>query len=194
MVNTKKGRNFYNYSEDMGIFGPIDDKKALEIVRENINIITEETWQSMVNVNSKRGGGVTGQSGDQIMWNIIIKAQYEIPDYIISAGLDIPTNYPYGDPSIFVACAILNKYANAAKEDKKMMSSALTKIKKDGIQGLVDELTKVYCDNIEKSRIKPKLYDHQKEDAIRVLAESFAFYPQIADVIEKNNENQRKRK
>lgn len=178
----------------MGIFGPIDDKKALEIIRDNIDIIAEETWKSMVDVNATRGGGVTGLSGDQIMWNIIVKAQDEIPEYIRTAGLDIPADYPYGDPSVFVACAIMNKYVNATKEDKKMLSSGLLKIKKDGLQGLVDTLTKVYCDNIEKSRIKPRPYDHQKEDAIRVLAESFAYYSQIFEARENDNKgNQRKR-
>ena len=175
----------------MGIWGfiPIEDKKALEIIRENIDIITQETWNAMITVNASRGGGASGLDGDQLMWNMITTAEEKIPAYIIKESLNIPIDYPYGDPSIFVSCSIYTKYVNATKEDKRLMSSALSTIKKSGIQGLVDNITKVYCDNIEKSLIKPKPYDKQKEVAIKVLADGFKDYKLVFPQNKKDSQN-----
>lgn len=179
----------------MGIFGPIDDSKVLEIIKENIEEITNETWQAMVTVNASRTS-VNGTAGDQLMWNMISKAEVEIPAYILKEELNISPDYPYGDPSIYVACAIYNRYINAAKEDKKFLSNGITRLKKDGLQGLVNDLVKVYCDNIEKSLIKPRPYDKQKESAIRVLAESLQHYNLIfsRDINDSKNSNGNQRK
>ncbi|MBR5663014.1 MAG: hypothetical protein IKX00_05185 [Bacilli bacterium] len=177
----------------MGIFGPIDDNKAIEIIKENIDRVIADTNEALEDV-SRYKTSINGTPGIEIMWNIIGKATEEIPSYIIKDGLNIPADYPYGDPYVYVSCAIISKYVHATKEDKKMLSNGIQKFKKDGLLGLIQDIVKVYCDNIEKSLIRPKPYDKQKENAIRVLAANFEFYNKIFPDRTQDNGTSRTRK
>lgn len=177
----------------MGIFGPIDNKKAMEIIRDNFDELINETNAALEEIG-KTKTSINGTSGLQIIWNIIQKAEIEIPTYIEKAALNCSPLYPYGDPSIFVACSIMYKYANADKEDRKFLSNGIEKIGKNGIYGLVQDIVKVYCDNMEKSLMRPKPYDRQKESAIMLLADNFQYYDQIFGQRQNDSGNSRLRK
>lgn len=172
----------------MGIFGPIDNNKAIEIISSQpvLEEIVNETWSALEAIGSTVSS-VNASSGSQILWSIIQKAEKEIPDYIDKAGLNIPAYYPYGDPSKYVACTIIYKYVYADKDYKKDLSRGIEKIKKDGLNGLVQDIVKSYCDNMQKALIKPRPYDKQKETAIKFLADNFEFYDQIFG--QRENEN-----
>lgn len=178
----------------MGIFGPIDNNKAIEIIRNNFDEIINETNFAMDEI-AKTKTSINGISGIQILWNIIQKAEVEIPTYIERSGLSFPTHYPYGDPSIFVACSIMYKYDNANKDDKKYLSNCIEKVKKDGLYEIIQDIVKTYCDNMEKSLMRPKPYDKQKETVIKFLADNFEFYDKIFGQRQNdNNGNSRLRK
>lgn len=182
----------------MGIFGPIDDNEAKVIIRKNISKIAERTLEAMPTVNASRGGGASDNSGEQLMWNMIKKAKTSIPDFIDKARLDLPKEYPYDDPSFFVACALFNRYVNAAKEDKKELSNGLKILHKNGLKSTIESFTKVYCDNIEQTQRVQKQFDSSKENAVKLLANNFAYFPELfpeeyEELLKKNNGFQRKR-
>lgn len=162
----------------MGIFGPLENEEAVKILLDNFDEIIAETDIALGEVG-KNKPSINGTDGVTILWNIIAKAQTEIPSYIEKAGLNMPIDYPYSDPNTYVFCTLVYKYYIADKEDKKDLSNKFKKIKKNGIQELVNDIIKVYCDNIEKSLMRPKPYDKQKENAIKVLAENLTYYYQL---------------
>ena len=172
----------------MGIFGLLDEDEAIKIILDNIDKIIEDINESMVEIGKKEVS-INAVPGTEIIWNNINKATTEIPAYIEKAAINVRSNYPYGDPYVFVCCAIMYKYQNAPKEDKKLISSALKGLKKGRIQGLVYDILKSYCDNIKKSLIRPKPYDNQKEDAIKTLASNFEFYDVMFPQKENQNDN-----
>lgn len=157
-------------------FGAIEDTEALEIIAKNFEEIKRETDSAMERVNKSRES-VNGRSGAEIMRSIINQSKDEIRNYIIKNALDISPDYPFDDPYVYVSCSIYYRYVKSNKSDKKEFSKALVSIGKYGVQGLVDEIIRTYCDNIQKSMNKTKAYGNKdKEAAIGVLAEGFTYY------------------
>lgn len=179
----------------MGIFGPIDNNKAIEIILDNYDEIIEETNEALEGICKNRDSIVTNKTGLEIMWSIIEKAEKEIPNYLFNEGNVKFMNYPFGDPYKYVCCAIIYKYSNADKKEKKNLSSAIEKFGKDGLRGFIFDIVKAYCDNIEKSLTKSRQFDNSKETAIMSLAENCAFYNEMFVNNSRNNDgNSRTRK
>ena len=70
----------------MGIFGPIDNNKAIEIILDNYDEIIEETNEALEGICKNRDSIVTNKTGLEIMWSIIEKAEKEIPNYLFNEG------------------------------------------------------------------------------------------------------------
>lgn len=181
----------------MGIFGLISNDEAIDYLIKSMDLIYNQTQDAIVEIG-KTKNSINGTPGDQIIYSIISKAEKEIPDYIYEAGLNIRSDYPYGDPTKFVMCAIVYKYANAYNDDKKLLSKKIKNAKNGVLISDIQDIVKTYCDNMEKSLVKLKQFDRdkkkQKETAIRLLTDNFQFYDEMFIQRENDNGNSRKRK
>ena len=196
----------------MGFFGltALKDEKALELLREYQPIIIESVNAFMLLDGLKRER-VSGDSpsGYDILWNRIKEAEVEIESYMSKEYPNLRRDYIYGDPYVFVTCAIYNKYTKGcASKEKVEYSSNIEKLKKTFIpkdrNGNIDDLKlnmdfipeiirgfcRVYFDNI--SNTLKKAYKSvgtvnidrksDKEKSIKYLSQILEFAPTIYGV------------
>ena len=174
----------------MGLFGgPIDNEKARDFIGNNIQVIIN-TVDKYIAEECGGKSAITGKSGSDIVWSNIATAQNEIPHFIFFDGLDLPLNYPYSDPYMYVACALFYKYINIdtsneiGRKDKKALSKAIQGIKDGALKPVIYDLARVYIDNIKTSIIRPRSktdFDRltPKRNAMIFLATSFTVYSKI---------------
>lgn len=174
----------------MGLFGgPIDNEKARDFLGNNIQVIIN-TVDKYIAEECGGKSAITGKSGKDILWSNIAKAQDEIPHFIFFSEIDVPINYPYSDPYVYVSCALFYKYVNtdtsteAGKKEKKELSKAIQGVKDGKLKEAIYDVMRVYVDNIKTAIIRPRSDDdydrlQPKETAIRLLATHLSVYPVI---------------